>query len=176
MLSERLARPEESNAQSNQYVAAALLGLVALVFVVAAVNVTSLLLVRFLSRRKELAVRLALGAGRARLVQHLLAESAVLCCLGGVAGVAFGAAAARALTLVRLPGDLPVRFDFSLDHRVVVYALAVTAVTAIIVGITVAGRLSKATIDEALRDRGPVRLRVATASACARHSSSRRWP
>ncbi len=151
---ERLARPEESNAQSNQYVAAALLGLVALVFVVAAVNVTSLLLVRFLSRRKELAVRLALGAGRARLVQHLLAESAVLCCLGGVAGVAFGAAAARALTLVRLPGDLPVRFDFSLDHRVVVYGLAVTAVTAIIVGITVAGRFSKTTIDEALRDRG----------------------
>jgi predicted permease len=154
VLPERLARPEESNAQSNQFVAAALLGLVALVFVVAAVNVTSLLLVRFLSRRKELAVRLALGAGRARLAQHLLAESAVLCCLGGVAGVAFGAAAARALTLVRLPGDLPVRFDFSFDRRVVAYALAVTAVTAIIVGSTAAGRLSKTTIDEALRDRG----------------------
>jgi predicted permease len=154
VLPERLARPEESNAQSNQYVAAALLGLVALVFLVAAVNATSLLLTRFLSRRKELAVRLALGASRARLIQHLLVESGVLCCLGGVAGVAFGAAAARALTLVRLPGDLPVRFEFHLDHRVVISALAVTAVTAVVVGLTVAGRLSRTSVDQALRDRG----------------------
>ena len=155
LLPERLARPEEGNAQSNQFVAAALLGLVALVFLVAAVNVTSLLLARSQNRRRELAVRAALGASRARLVQHLLAESAVLCCLGGGAGVVLGAAAARALASVRLPGDLPVRFDFHLDLLVVTYALAVTAATAILVGITVARRLSRGSVDQALRDRGP---------------------
>lgn len=154
VLPERVARPEENNAQSNQFVAAALIGLVALVLLVAEVNVTSLLLARSVNRRKELAVRAALGASRGRLVRHLLAESAVLCWLGGAVGIALGAVAARALTLVRLPGDLPVRFDFQLDHRVVTYALALTTATAIIVGITVAWRLSRISVDEGLRARG----------------------
>jgi predicted permease len=154
VLPERLARPEEGNAQSNQFVAAALLGLVALVFLVAAVNVTSLLLARALNRRRELAVRAALGASHARLVRHLLTESAVLCGLGGVAGVVLGTAAASGLAMVRLPGDLPVRFDFRVDHRVVMYACAVTAATAVIVGLTVARRLSRMNLDRALRDHG----------------------
>jgi predicted permease len=155
LIPEQLARPEESNARMNQFAAAALLGLVALVFLMAMVNVTSLLLARSMERRREFAVRAALGASRARLVQHSLAESAVLCGLGGAAGVAFGVVAARALALVRLPGDLPVRFDFALDHRVLIYALAVTTTTIVIVGMTVAARLSRADVDRALRDHGP---------------------
>jgi predicted permease len=154
VLSERVARPEENNAQSNQFVAAVLIGLVALVLLVAEVNVTSLLLARSEHRRKELAVRAALGASRGRLVRHLLAESAVLSCLGGAAGIAWGAVAVRALTLVRLPGDLPVRFDFHLDHRVVTYALGLTTATAIIVGIAVAWRLSRINVGEMLGARG----------------------
>jgi ABC-type lipoprotein release transport system permease subunit len=132
----RVARPEENNAQSNQFVAAVLIGLVALVLLVAEVNVTSLLLARSVNRRKELAVRAALGASRGRLVRHLLAENAVLSWLGGAAGIALGAVAARALTLVRPPGDLAVRFDFQLDHRVVMYALALTTATAIMACVT----------------------------------------
>jgi hypothetical protein len=66
--------------------------------------------------------------------------------------VALGAVAGRGLTLVRLPGDLPVHFDFSIDHRVIAYALALIAATTAIVGITVALRLSRASIDEALRE------------------------
>ena len=154
VLPEQHARPEENNAQSNQFVAAVLLGLVTLVLLVATVNVTSLILARLASRRKELAVRAALGASRGRLVRHLLAESAVLACLGGAAGVALGAVTSRALTLIRLPGDLPVLFDFHVDHRVIVYALALTGATAVIVGITVAARLSRTTIDEGLREHG----------------------
>ena len=153
LLPERLARPEENNAQSNRFAAAALLGLVALVLLVAAVNVTSLLLARSVSRRKELAVRIALGASRGRLLRHLLAESTVLCGLGGAAGIAFGALAARAMMLIRLPGDLPVRFDFHLDVRVMTYALALTVVATIMVGITVAWRLTRG-LDAALRDGG----------------------
>lgn len=152
LLPERLARPEENNAQSNQFAAAILLGLVALVLLVAAVNVTSLLLARFASRQQELAVRAALGATRGRLVRHLLVESTVLACLGGAAGIALGAATGRALTLVRLPGDLPVRFDFHADHRVIAYALALTAATAVSVSLTVTSRLSRTGIDEALRE------------------------
>lgn len=154
VLPERVARPEENNAQSNRFAAAALLGLVALVLLVAAVNVTSLLLARSVSRRKELAVRAALGASRGRLVRHLLTESAALCCLGGAAGIAMGAASARALALVRLPGDLPVRFDFHPDSRVMTFALALTAATAIVVGLAVAWRVSRESADPALRDGG----------------------
>jgi predicted permease len=153
VLPERVARPEENNAQSNQFVATVLLCLVALVLLVAEVNLTSLLLARSVHRRKELAVRAALGASRGRLVRHLLSESAILSCLGGAAGIAFGAVTGRALTLVRLPGDLPVRFGFHPDHRVVMYALALTTATAIIVGITVAWRLSRDSVDEGLRGR-----------------------
>jgi predicted permease len=154
VLAERVARPEEANAQSNQFVSAALLALVGLVLLVAAVNVASLLLARSVHRRRELAVRAALGASRGRLVRHLLAESAVLCGVGGLAGIALGAIAARALALVRLPGDLPVRFDFHPDYMVVSYALLLTAATAVIVGITVARRVSRMSLDEALRDGG----------------------
>ena len=154
VLPERVARPEENNAQSNQFAATVLLGLVALVLLVAGVNVTNLVLARSAHRRKELAVRAALGASRGRLARHLIAESAVLSSIGGAAGITLGAAAARLLTRVRLPGDLPVRFDFHLDHRVMTYALGMTLATAIVAGFTVAWRLSRTNVDEALRDRG----------------------
>ena len=122
VLPERFARPEEDQFRSNALAAAIMLALVVLVMIVAAVNVTNLLLARATGRRQELAIRAALGAGRGRLVRQMVTESLMLAALGGGAGVLLGTWAARVLATMRLPGDLPVRFDFSLDGRVLAYA------------------------------------------------------
>ena len=102
-----------------------MIAMVILVMIVAAVNVTNLLLARAASRHRELAIRSALGAGRGRLVRQMVTESLVLAMLGGGAGVLLGTWVARALATMRLPGDLPVRFDFRLDGRVLAYSVTV---------------------------------------------------
>ena len=151
VLSERLARPEEDQARSNERGAAIMLALVGLVLIVAAVNVTNLLLARATARRSELAIRAALGAGRGRLVRQLLTESLVLAALGGAAGIVAGMWASRALAAVRLPGDLPVRFDFRLDGRVFAYGLALTLATALLAGLAPAIRAARAAVTSGLR-------------------------
>jgi len=134
VLPERLARPEEDNARTNTFVAGVMLALVGLVLLVADANVITLLLARVISRRKELAIRAALGANRGRLLRQFLAESALFAVFGGIAGIALGALTGQLLTMIRLPGDLPIRLDFHLDVRVLAYAVVLTAVTAPLVG------------------------------------------
>lgn len=151
VLPERLARPEEDQYRSNALGAASMLALVVLVMIVAAVNVTNLLLARATSRRQELAIRAALGAGRGRLVRQMVTESLMLAALGGGAGVLFGTWAARGLAAMRLPGDLPVRLDFSLDGRVLAYGVTVALVTGLLVGLVPAVRVSGADLDRTLR-------------------------
>jgi predicted permease len=154
VLPERLARPEEDNARSNAFGGTIILTLVGLVLLVAEVNVTNLLLARASTRRKELAIRAALGASRGRLIQQLLTESAMLAALGGVAGILVGAWTVRLLQMIRLPGDLPVRLDFHLDTRVLAYAVALTAATALLVGLIAGRRVSRPNVDQALHDCG----------------------
>lgn len=154
VLPERLARPEEDNARVNAFGATMMLALVGLVLLVAEVNVTNLLLARATTRRKELAIRAALGASRGRLMRQPLTESAMLAVLGGIAGVGLGTWIGRLLTMIRLSGDLPVRLDFHLDGRVLAYAVALTTATALLVGLIAARRASHTTVDEALRDHG----------------------
>jgi putative ABC transport system permease protein len=103
------------------------------------------------SRGQELAIRAALGARRGRLVRQLVTESLMLAALGGCAGVLLGTWAARVLATMRLPGDLPVRFDFQLDARVLAYAMTVALVTGLVVGLVPALRISGADLDRALR-------------------------
>jgi predicted permease len=148
---ERLARPEEDQFRSNALVAAIMLALTGLVMIVAAVNVTSLLLARATSRRQELAIRAALGAGRGRLVRQMVTESLMLAALGGSVGVLLGASAADALAAMRLPGDLPVRFDFHLDGRVLTYAVMMAFATGLLVGLVSAVRASGVDLNRTLR-------------------------
>jgi putative ABC transport system permease protein len=151
VLPERFARPEEDQYRSNVLGAAIMLALVVLVMIVAAVNVANLLLARATGRRQELAIRAALGAGRGRLVRQMMTESLMLAAIGGGAGVLLGTWAARVLAAMRLPGDLPVRFDFDLDGRVLAYAVTVALVTGLLVGLVPAVRVSGTDLDRTLR-------------------------
>jgi putative ABC transport system permease protein len=118
-----------------------LLGAVGLVLLVICANLASLLLARGEGRRRELAVRLALGAGRGRLVAHMLTESALLALAGGVLGVT--AAIAFLDGLLRLyPGTLPRAEAIALDWRALAFAAAVTGLTALLFGLLPAMRAS----------------------------------
>ncbi|MGB7622480.1 MAG: ABC transporter permease [Terriglobia bacterium] len=149
---ERLARPEEDNARSNARGAAIMTILVGLVLIVAAVNVTNLVLARGIGRQREIAIRAALGAGRGRLIRQLLTESLMLSALGGSAGVLLGAWSGILLARTKLPGDLPVRFDFHVDGRVLLYSTAMVVLAGMIVGVVPALRASSAGLGQMLRD------------------------
>jgi predicted permease len=151
VLPERLARPEEDQSRSNALGAAIMLALVGVVMSVAAVNVINLFLARVTSRRQELAIRAAVGASRGRIIRQLVTESIVLTVLGGGVGVLLGTWAARLLATMRLPGDLPVRFDFRLDGRVVAYSVMVALVTGLLVGLVASVRTSSDDLDRSLR-------------------------
>jgi len=148
---ERLARPEEDQYRTNAQGATIMLVMVGLVMITAVGNVTNLLLARATSRLPELAIRAALGAGRARLVRQMVTESLVLAALGGSVGWVLGTWTARALATIRLPGDLPVRFDFEWDGRVLAYTVSVAVVCGLLVGLVPAMRISGADLDYALR-------------------------
>jgi predicted permease len=125
------------------------LGAVVMVLLIACANLTNLLLSRGAARRKEIAVRVAVGASRARLVAQMLTESLVLGVLGGVAGV--GLAAILIRTVVPLmPLDLPFTADVSLNLRVLAFASAIALVVSAIVGLLPAMRLSSGSAAAAL--------------------------
>jgi predicted permease len=126
----------------------------ALLMVVCA-NVGNLLLARASGRQKEIAVRMALGANRRRLVGQLLTESALLAVLGGAFGLVLAGLAARALSSFQLPIPLPIKFDFNIDMRVLAFAALLTPLTALLFGLVPALRATRPDIATALKT-GPV--------------------
>jgi putative ABC transport system permease protein len=108
-----------------------LLGAVGLLLLIACLNVSGLMMARGMARTRELAVRIALGAGRRRLTQQLLMESALLAAASAVMGMALGWAALRAM-LSLMPDVLPSWVKFQLDARFLWFVVAVTVLTALL--------------------------------------------
>ena len=110
------------------------LSAVGLLLLIACANVANLLLVRASEREREVALRLALGARRGRLVRQALTESLVLSCMGGAAGLAVGAWGTRALASLQPAGLLRVQ-EFGMDWRVLAFVVAITTACGVIFGI-----------------------------------------
>jgi predicted permease len=130
-----------------------LLGAVGLVLLIACVNVANLLLARALGRTREIAIRSALGAGRARVVRQLLVENTVLGLAGGAAGVALGAAVLGALKAVS-PHGVPRLADATIDGSVLAFALVVTVASSLLFGLLPARRAARAELQSALKEGG----------------------
>ena len=126
---------------------------VGLVLLLACANIANLLLARGLARTRELAVRAALGAGRLRLLRHVLSESLLLSLVGGALGVVLATALVRALP-AWAPADFPRLDDVRLDRQVLAFTLLVTIGAGVLAGILPAVRASGAKPEEALRAAG----------------------
>ncbi len=116
-----------------------LLGASGILLLIACANVVNLLVARMAARENELAVRVAIGAGRARLVQQLLIESSVLALFGCAGGLLLAAAGVKALVALR-PVGIPNIEHVGIDWRVLSFALAVSALTALALGLIAAWR------------------------------------
>jgi predicted permease len=130
---------------------AMLLVVVGLVLLIACTNVASLLLARASSRSQELAIRLSLGAGRRRIVRHLLAESLLLSVLGSVAGLAIDIACAKSIDSLALPVPLPFHLVVSPDWRLLWYSLGIVFVSALLCGLLPALKAVRKDVSHALK-------------------------
>ncbi len=128
-----------------------LTAVVALVLLLACTNLASFLLARALDRRKEIAVRLALGASRASLVRRLLTETTLLGLLAGGAGTGIAVWLLHLLATVELPLPIPVTLDLRLDGRVLAFTLGVSLVAGALLGLVPALQSTRPDVSGALR-------------------------
>jgi putative ABC transport system permease protein len=128
-----------------------LLGAVGLVLLIACANIANLLLTRATSRSKEIALRTALGAGRARIIRQLLSETAVLGLLGGIVGVALAYWGVQALSSL-LPSSLPQMNPVRVDYFVLGFALFLSAIAGVAFGLVPAMFVANTDIQSNLRE------------------------
>jgi predicted permease len=131
-----------------------LMAAVGLVLLVVCANVANLLLARGAARERELSVRMALGAGRVRVVRQLLTESLILGALGGAAGLLLAIWGSQALLRLAADGAGAIPLDVRMDWRVLGFTLAVTGVTAVLFGLAPALRATRVELGTGLRSGG----------------------
>jgi predicted permease len=114
---------------------ALLFGAAGLVLLIASVNVASMLSARAIARRREMAVRAALGAGRSQLVRQLLTESLLLFFIGAFGGMAVASITTTVLEQISIPGDASLSLELSPDPRVLAFALVISLITGVMFGL-----------------------------------------
>jgi predicted permease len=131
--------------------AMSLMGIAALVLLIACANIANLMLARGVARTREIAIRLSIGAGRGRLIRQLLTESLLLSTLAGTAGLLVAYGTIRALASIKLPTDMPIAIAVRMDERVLVFSLAATVLATLVFGLMPAWRASRTDVVSCLR-------------------------
>jgi predicted permease len=145
-----------------------LLGTVAFVLLIACANVSNLMLTRAIARKKEMALRLAVGASRFRLIRQLLTESIFLAGLGGAAGFLLARWGLALLVAILPAAGLPRQQEIGIDFSVFAFTLLVSLMTGIVFGLAPAVQISRADLNENLKSAG----RGATKSGSQRRTQA----
>lgn len=154
VLAERDTRIHPAMRAPAYAVAALLFAIVDLVLIIACINLASMLFAKAVTRRGEMAVRLAIGARRGRIVRQLLTESVLLSLIAGVAGTTLALWGLKALTaaMPALAAGVRIALDIQVDWKVLLYSLAFATITGILFGLAPALHASRASLSSVLKD------------------------
>lgn len=133
---------------------AILFAVVALVLLVACVNLAGFLLARATDRRKEIAVRISMGAGRVAIIRQLLIESLLLAAMGAVFGTLLGQLALRVVLAIEPPLPVPLNFEVGLNPRILAFTVGTTVLAALFFGLTPGLQATRTPVAATLRDEG----------------------